>query len=132
MNTSDHLTLGKVYSRDSLRTEFGIKAASINNGVFHPSGHDSVWLLITKEKTPDRVQYKNELVGDDLFFEGQLKGGTDKLLINHEGKGLEVLLFYREDRFQHASAGFVYEGPFKYVEHHGSGPATFHFRRVKP
>jgi hypothetical protein len=93
MKTSQDLTLGEVYTRDDLRKKFKIKDATINTGIFRPRGHDSIWLFVTIEKTPDRTQYQDRLDGDDLFIEGQTAGAKDSLLKNHEANGLEVILF---------------------------------------
>lgn len=99
-------------------------------GIFKPKKHDSIWLFVTRDKTPDRVQYNDELCGDELVFDGQLRGVKDRLLIEHGASGLEVLLFYRARKYEHSNAAFRYEGRFEYVSHHGSGPAEFHFRRL--
>ena len=130
MYTSQHLRVNDVYTREDLRRKFGIKDATINNGIFHPKAHDSIWLFVTEEKTKDRTQYKDELKNDDLYIDGQTAGLRDRLLIEHEQNGLEVILFHRKAKYEYPGAGFRFEGPFKYVEHRGSRPAHFHFRRV--
>ena len=130
MRTSEHLTKGAVYSREELKVLFHVVDATINTGIFKPKDHESIWLFVTKNKTVDRVQYQDELRGDDLFMDGQTAGMKDRLLIQHESKGLEVLLFYRQEKYQHANAAFRYEGLFRYIEHRGLRPAHFHFRRV--
>jgi putative restriction endonuclease len=130
MRTSDTLNVGVRYSREDLKTLFDIKDATINTGIFRPKNHDSIWLFVTKNKTPDRVQYHDELRGDDLFIDGQTSGRKDNLLIEHEQMGLEILLFYREEKYESANAAFRYEGRFKYVGHRGSRPAHFHLGRV--
>jgi putative restriction endonuclease len=128
--TSEHLTIGSVYSRDDLSRMFEIKDATLMTGIFRPRNHDSIWLFVTREKTPDRVQYKDELRGDELVFDGQLQGAKDRLLIEHVASGLEVLLFYRARKYEHSNAGFRYEGRFEYVGHYGSGPTQFRFHRL--
>ncbi|MBS0198091.1 MAG: DUF3883 domain-containing protein [Planctomycetes bacterium] len=134
MRTSTLLTLGATYSRKELSQRFGITDATLNTGVFRPAGHDSVWLFITEEKTPDRTQYKDMLDGDDLHFEGQPSGRTDAIITNHASSGLELLLFYRTHKDERTDYSFRYEGPFEYV---GSTvgkpdekiPTRFHLRR---
>jgi hypothetical protein len=96
LNTLSQLTIGATYSRKGLAARFAITDATINNGVFRPKGHNSIWLFITKNKTSDRTQYADHLDGDLLNFDGQTQGGTDRLLIGHAALGLDVLLFYRE------------------------------------
>jgi putative restriction endonuclease len=130
VKTSDHLQGGSIYTRDELKEKFSIQAASINNGIFRPRGHDSIWLFVTKKKTPDRTQYDDDLRGDELHMDGQSAGRTDQMLIEHESRGLEVILLYRESKLEHPGGGFRYEGCFRYVDHRGTRPAQFHFRRV--
>jgi hypothetical protein len=114
VRTSQHLTVGHVYTRKQLGTTFGIIDASLKNGIFKPKGHDSVWLFVTEEKTPDRTQYVDRLTGDILEMEGQTTRRTDRLIIDHESRGLEIILFYRKSRQQYPGAGFKYEGQFVY------------------
>lgn len=133
MLTSEHLKLNEVYTRAGLREKFGVKDvkdATINNGIFHPKGPDSASLFVTEEKTKDRTQYTDELKNNDLHIDGQTAGLRDRLLIEHAQNGLEVILFYRKAKYEHSGAGFRYERKFKYVEHRGTRPAHFHFRRL--
>jgi putative restriction endonuclease len=131
MITSEQLKYGNLYTREDLSRMFGITDATIKTGIFRPKGHDSIWLFVTKEKTPDRTQYNDDLRGDDLFMEGQTRGRKDRLLIEHEDRGLELVLFYRKTRFEHPGAAFRYEGRFKYIDHTGSNPARFHLKRER-
>lgn len=92
MKTSESLTVGDIYSRNRLREMFGIQDATINTGTFRPKGHDSVWLFVTENKTPDRTQYHDLLDNDVLTWDGQTQGRTDHWIIGHEDLGLELLL----------------------------------------
>lgn len=130
MLTSNFLHLGNTYTRRELMDRFDIKDSTINNGIFRPKNHESIWLFVTKEKTPDRTQYSDLLDGDDLYMEGQASGRTDARLIQHEADGLEVILFYRAHKSENDGYGFRYEGRFSYVDHRGTQPARFHFRRI--
>ncbi|WP_225411414.1 HNH endonuclease [Stigmatella hybrida] len=130
MKTSEHLTLGAIYSRETLREQFGITDATLDNGIFLPKGHESVWIFVTEVKTADRTQYTDQLDGDDLFMDGQMKGRTDRLLIDHARDGRELLAFHRRHKSEHLHEGFRYVGRFTYVSHEGGGPARFHLRRV--
>jgi putative restriction endonuclease len=69
------------------------------------------------------------LDGDDLHIDGQAKGRTDAMLIEHLERGLEVLLFYRSSKAENPGYAFRYEGEFRYVEHTGARPARFHFHQ---
>jgi hypothetical protein len=64
-----------------------------------------------------------------LYMEGQTRGRTDSLIIEHRMRGLELLLFYREDKFEYEHASFRFEGVFKYISHQGSQPTKFHLAR---
>jgi putative restriction endonuclease len=130
MRTSSQLTVGNTYSREELARKFGIKDATIFTGIFMPKGHESIWLFVTQEKTPDRPQYKDELQGDDLYIEGQKRGRKDRLLAEHFESDLEVLLFYRKSKYEFEHAAFRYEGLFRFVEQSGKAPTRFHFLRV--
>lgn len=132
INTLSQLKVGTVYSRKDLREQFGITDATINNGVFEPHGHDSIWLFITESKTSDRTQYIDLLDGDTLSFDGQTEGRTDPALINHEADGRKVLLFYRKRKDEFPGYGFRFEGAFAYVKHDGHRPTHFTFSRDAP
>ncbi len=128
--TSERLGIGELYSRNWLRDTFEITDRTLYTGIFKPKDHDSVWIFITEDKTADRTPYRDELEGDDLFMEGQLKGRTDDLLIDHGGGGLELLVFYRKRKDEYPDYAFRYEGPFAYAGHESQGPTSFHLRRI--
>ena len=123
--TSKRLTPDAVYTRDDLRNLFEVTDATLNTGVFRPKGTASIWLFITEEKTADRTQYRDRLEGEILYWQGQTSGRTDELIINHQARGLELLVFFRKRKYQHPGAGFQYLGPFDYVSHKGSAPTSF-------
>lgn len=125
MRTSDHLVVGNVYTRDQLRELFGITDATLNNGIFQPKKSESVWLFVTEEKTPDRVQYADHLEDDVLLMQGQTEGRTDHLLMDQATNGLELLVFHRMKKYEHDGAGFRYAGPFHYVRSFGNRPKSF-------
>jgi putative restriction endonuclease len=128
--TSDRLQRGVIYPREALKEMFGITDATLNTGVFRPKGSDSIWLFVTERKTTDRTQYVDHLVGDVLNWQGQTSGRTDKLIVEHAERDLEILLFYRREKYEHAGAGFRYEGQFQYERHEGSHPASFVLHRM--
>ncbi|WP_157002072.1 hypothetical protein [Agromyces laixinhei] len=130
VRTSRFLLPGHVYTRADLKDAFGIIDASINNGIFQPKGHDSVWLFVTKEKTADRVQYADRLDGAILTFPGQTEGRTDSKLFDHVANGHELIVFYRDRKYEHPGAGFQFEGGFEYVTHVPGRPSVFTLRRV--
>lgn len=126
---SPELEKGEVYTRKDLKGLFGIADATINNGVFQPKGTNSIWLFVTRDKTADRTQYNDVFAGDLLYWQGQSKGRTDNLIVNHEESGNELLVFYRESKSQYAGAGFRFEGQFRYASHSGSLPKNFVLQR---
>lgn len=127
--TSSKLKLEHTYRRKDLRQLFQITDSSVNNGIFRPKGYNSVWLFVTETKTSDRTQYKDELLDDVLFMEGQLKGGTDYLIREHLERGLELLLFYRKRKYEYPEAAFMFMGRFIYEGHEGALPTRFTLRK---
>ena len=123
--TSKLLKVGEVYTRKNLREQFKITGPRINTGVFQPESTSSVWLFITEKKSADRTQYHDHLEGHILFWQGQMAGRTDALIINHQANNLELLVFYRMKRNEYPGAGFEYLGPFVYFAHSGSKPTNF-------
>lgn len=130
IKTSTLLSLGNVYSRADLRQRFQIMDATLNTGVFQPKGYGSIWLFVTEHKELGHTAYADLLSGDELQWDGQTQGRTDKLIIEHAQQGLELLLFYRRRKDEYPNYGFRYEGPFCYESHHGSRPAQFILRRM--
>jgi hypothetical protein len=129
MKTSEQLVVGNLYSRKDLELMFGIRDASLKTGIFRPSGHESVWLFVTEQKSSDRTQYEDRLEGDDLFFDGQTLGRTDALIRDHEQLGLELLLFHRQKKDEFPNYAFRFEGPFRFFDARGSRPTKFHLVR---
>ena len=130
MRTSNHIALGVVYTRDDLRSQFNIADATINTGVFRPKGHDSIWLFVTEHKTADRTPYADRLESESLFWQGQVSGRSDPIVIEHAANGLELLLFYRRRKYEFPKAGFRFVGSFEYVSHFGKHPTSFLLHRI--
>ncbi|MYA28987.1 MAG: DUF3427 domain-containing protein [Nitrospira sp. SB0666_bin_27] len=129
--TSDQLTLEKIYTRDDLRILFSITDATLNTGIFSPKGTSSVWLFITEEKTADRTPYSDQLQGDLLYWQGQMSSRKDALIINHQTRGLELLVFFRKKKSEYPGFGFRYLGPFVYSSHTGNKPTNFVLQRKR-
>ncbi len=128
MRTSDVLEIGTVYTRKQLRQLFGVTDARIDTGIFQPKGHESVWLFVTERKTRDRPQCKDFLRDDVLEWDGQTAGHTDALVIQHQDRGLELLLFWRRKRDEYPGGGFRYLGRLRHLNHSGAHPAHFQLR----
>lgn len=125
MKTSHSLNLLSLYSRNDLKKLFEIKDATINNGIFKPKDHSSIWLFVTKNKTPDRTEYYDDFDGQILIFEGQTTGRTDKLILDHEKQNNEIILFYRDKKGEHANYAFKYLGRFQYISYKKDNPKRF-------
>lgn len=123
--TSNLLVVGQLYTREQLMQVFSISDATIRTGIFRPKNHNSVWVFITEKKTADQTPYADVLVGDLLQWDGQVKGRRDYLVRDHKSLGLEVLVFYRREKYEHPGAAFRYEGPFEYVSHSGAFPVHY-------
>lgn len=125
---SEQLIEGQAYTRVELRQLFDTADATIETGVFRPSGYDSVWLFITRELSSD-PQFQSRLLDvNTLLWSGQLTR-HNQLVITHESRGLELLVFYRESQTQYSGTGFSYVGRFEYQSHTGTSPALFTLAR---
>jgi hypothetical protein len=125
------LEVSAVYTRAQLKDLFGITDATINNGVFPFRDRHEIWLFVTEQKQADRVQYKDELVGDELHWQGQSSSRTDERIINHRVEGNSILVFYRKKKDEFPGAGFRFQGHFDYRSHSGKEPASFILIRRK-
>ncbi len=104
IKTSETLVVGNVYTKQDLSELFNITDATIKTGIFQPTGHDSVWLFVTENKQPDRTQYRDLLDGDVLEWDSQPSGRKDDLIFEHQYRGLELLLFYRKEKYEYPHA----------------------------
>jgi putative restriction endonuclease len=127
---SNLLEIGGIYTREELKLILPTQDSTLNTGIFQPAGFDSVLLFVTKDKPSDRTQYVDELVGDVLHWQGQTQGRKDALIVQHRERNLELLLFYRNKKYEYPLAGFKFEGIFEYVSHVGALPASFVLQRV--
>ena len=126
---SEKLTIGEVYSRKSLAAIFRFTDATpLKTGVFKSKRFSSVWLFVTKRKAANQTKYVDLLSGDTLHWQGQASGKSDLLIIEHQKRGLELLLFYRDEPKQYADSGFRYLGPVEHVDHKAGRPTSFTLR----
>lgn len=123
---------GRLYTREHLKKTLDTNDATINTGVFKPAGFASVLLFITKNKTSDRTQYVDQLNQDTLYWQGQTRGTKDPLIVEHVQRGLELLVFYRDRKYEHDGAAFRYEGCFIHIARSGREPADFILHREAP
>jgi len=125
---SEKLKAGEIYSRKSLAKIFHVTDATLNTGVFKLKNHSSVWLFVTRKKAANQPKYVDYLAGKTLHWQGQASGKSDLMIIEHEARDLELLLFYREESKQYADSGFRYLGQVEYVTHKPGRPSTFNLR----
>jgi hypothetical protein len=91
----------------------------------------SVWLFVTEQKTSDRTQYEDRLDGDELRWHGQPEDRKDKLIIEHQAEGIELLLFYRESRKEYPPWWLPLRGPISVRQPRRRAPPTrFVLRRL--
>lgn len=128
--TSAQLTEGDVYTRQDLRSLFGVTDATINNGFYRPQDTQSIWLFVTGEKTTPDLGEVNKFDGDLFIWLGQNAGRTDAQIINHEADGREILLFHRDTKADHAGGGFVFKGAFQYLSHVPGPPSKFTLQHI--
>lgn len=128
--TSAQLTEGEVYTRQDLRSLFGVTDSTINNGFYRPQDTRSIWLFVTSEKTTPELGSINKFDGDLFIWLGQNAGRTDAQIIDHEANGREILLFHRATKSHHAGGGFVFEGAFRYLDHVPGPPSRFQLQRI--
>ncbi|HLZ68882.1 MAG TPA: hypothetical protein VKV26_03130 [Dehalococcoidia bacterium] len=131
MRVSELLTVGEAYDRRQLQGLLNTKDATINTGVFHPKGYDTILLFVTENTSADGAEHHNLLRGRTLEWDGQTSGRSDDWIIHHTDRGWELLLFYRERKRSYADAGFRYEGQLAYEGHVGAEPAHFTLRLLK-
>jgi hypothetical protein len=127
---SSRLIEGDIYTRAKLAEILESKDMTINTGIFQPRDYDSILLFVTERKSADRTQYVDQLDGDRLYWQGQMAGRKDTLIMTHEQQSLEVLVFYRSAKGEHPGGGFRYEGRFRYCSHSAGQPTNFVLERV--
>jgi hypothetical protein len=130
MRTSEHLEVGRLYSRGDLKEMFDISDATLYTGVFTPRGHQSIWLFVTENKTKDHPPYEDHLRGDVLEWDSQPSGRRDEAIKDHRVNGFELLVFLRRSKNEYPDYAFRYEGVFEYVSHKRGLPLHFTLRRV--
>lgn len=115
--SSETLDLLKVYSREELKSGFGVTDAIIRYGIFKPGDAPSIWLFVTGEALPDGSGPRHHFDEQVLQFEGKARRKADPLIVDHERDGNEIVVFYRHRRREFASYGYRYLGRFSYLSH---------------
>lgn len=133
---SNQLTAGELYTRNTLAKMLGYASSNaIGSGVVTPKAFDSVLLFVTEKKSKDRTQYIDRLEGDILHWEGQTSKRTDHRIIDSDGMGQELLVFYRPKKDHYPNYAFRFEGVFQYRHHKKTPdgtPTAFVLERTPP
>ena len=126
---SDQLAEGQIYTRSQLRGLFNVQGVTLDASVFRPSGFNSVWLFVTAQQSSATVGPTQLVQGNTLVWPCLLDSQAAQLVITHELRGLELLVFYRESDEHFSGAGFTYLGRFEYLSHTGERSIVFHLAR---
>lgn len=104
---TDPLEIGKGYDRKALAELWGLAGfQAIGRGVYTPRAAGQIILFVTRERLGWMTPYKNFLVDDLLFWDGEKGHGTDERIENASRNGEEIHLFYRDHRL----TPFTYHG----------------------
>lgn len=126
----EKLVVGNTYSRPQLANLWGYSGyQALARGVVTPKDDNKIILFVTFDK-PDYIeQYKDEIIGRVLIWEGPTDHFAESRMINAESSGDQIHVFYRE---RHHS-DFVYDGQYAVVSYHlhSDRPSKFVLRRCK-
>ena len=122
---SELLDVEGVYTRAEISTLLKSKDLTINTGVFKPTGWHSIILFVTSKKQKDLTQYTDFFQDDILIWQGQMSGKSDTLIMRHQEQLLELLVMYRDSKFEYPQFGFKFMGCYKYLSHREGKPSTF-------
>lgn len=104
------IRIGQSYSRPELAELWGYSGyQALARGVVTPKDDNKIILFVTFDKPEYIEQYKDELKGGVLQWEGPTDHFAEKRMENANRTDEEIHVFYRE---KHHS-DFFYEGEFK-------------------
>jgi hypothetical protein len=124
----DKLVLGDTYSRIELAKLWGYTGyQALARGVVTPRNDNKIILFVTREKQSFAEQYRDELRGDVLDWEGPTDHFAEDRMINARQSADEIHVFYRD---RHHS-DFVYEGEFEVIsyERFADRPSRFRLKQ---
>jgi putative restriction endonuclease len=94
----DALKAGEKYSRRQLADTWGYRGLeAISRGVVTPAADNKIVLFVTRSKRPGDIQYRDDLVGNVLLWEGPNDHFAEDQILNHIARGDEIHVFYREE-----------------------------------
>lgn len=99
---------GDEYTRKELAKLWGyVGIQALARGVVTPVNDNKVILFVTRRKRPGDTQYRDDMVGSVLLWEGPQDHFAEDRIINHAEGGDEIHVFFRDE---HRDA-FTYVGP---------------------
>lgn len=124
------IKIGQAYHRDELTELWGLQGReAISKGVFTPRDLNVIILFVTKVKSTSATQYKDYIIDDFLYWEGENKGRANARIINSKDRGDTIHLFFRE----HFRQNLMYLGTVEYVDYvpFDNAPYQFVFELVR-
>lgn len=104
-----NIHIGNTYSRPSLATMWGYTGyQALARGMVTPRDDNKIILFVTKDKPQWLEQYKDDLAGNVLYWEGPSDHFAEARMVAASEEGDEIHVFYRD---RHHS-DFTYEGEF--------------------
>jgi len=101
------LVVGATYDRPELARLWGYEGhQAISRGILLPADAPYIVLFITDEKQDFQVQYQNSFKNGILKIEGESSHTADLRIVDTEGVGEEIHLFFRERHHR----PFTYKG----------------------
>ena len=124
----EKIAVGSSHSRPELARIWGYSSyQALARGVVTPKEDNKIILFVTFDKPEYSKQYKDELKGGILHWEGPTDHFAEDRMINAKRPGDQIHVFYRE---RHHSA-FIYEGKFSIFTYtlHSNKPSLFILKR---
>jgi putative restriction endonuclease len=123
------LKLGKEYTRQALAKLWGYKGIqALARGVVTPANDNKVIPFVTRRKRPGDTQYRDDMVGSVLLWEGPKDHFAEDRILDHAKGGDEIHVFFRDE---HKDA-FTYVGPMSLYcgQRFTDRPSRFVFQSV--
>jgi putative restriction endonuclease len=94
---SSLVKMGTEYSRHELARLWGYKSFhALARGVVTPAGDSKIILFVTKHKQESAEQYRNELNGSELKWEGPTDHFAEQRMLDAKHGEDQIHVFYRE------------------------------------
>ena len=121
------LQVGNLYNRNQLAAMWGYEGvAALQRGVVTPKRHSCIVLFVTREKQIGYQEYKNELRGAFLFWEGPTDHYAEDRIIS-SGRTSDVIHLFFRDR-HHSDFEYLGEVTLESFEKRTDTPSHFVYR----